>query len=98
MKGASLATGSPAFRAALQESAQLAARLYPSLTGPTLMLNLPSWLTSVARAFTPAVVANTLTFAQGPLQNVKTFMDIATDGPARAEFSSSLNDLVYNAL
>jgi hypothetical protein len=97
LNGASLARGDKQFRAALNDSARLAARLYPSLTGPTLMLNLPSWLTSIARAFAPSEVSHTLRFAQGPLKNIDTLTDIASDGPERTQFFTSLNELVYAA-
>ena len=95
LHGASLARGDKQFRAALNDSARLAAKLYPSLTGPTLMLNLPSWMTSIARAFAPTEVSHTLRFAQGPLRNVDTLTDIASDGPERTQFFASLNELVY---
>lgn len=97
LHGASLARGDKQFRAALNDSARFAAQHYPSLTGPTLMLNLPSWLTSIARAFAPSEVSHTLTFAQGPLKNVNTLADIANEGPERAQFFTSLNELVYSA-
>jgi hypothetical protein len=97
LNGASLATGDRGFRNALNESARLAAKHYPSLTGPTLMLNLPSWLTPVARAFAPSEVSHTMTFAQGPLKNVEELTDIASDGPERADFFTHLNKLVYSS-
>jgi len=97
LHGASLARGDAKFRAALNNSARLAAQHYPSVTGPTLMLNLPSWLTSIARAFAPSEVSHTLKFAQGPLRNVNSLMDIAEDGPERTLFFQNLNELVYSA-
>lgn len=96
LHGASLARGDKQFRAALNDSARFAAVHFPSVTGPTLMLNLPSWLTSFARAFAPSEVSHTLRFAQGPLKNVQTLQDIAIDGPERSQFMSNLNELVYS--
>jgi hypothetical protein len=98
LNGASLARGDKQFRAALNDSARLAAVHYPSLTGPTLMLNLPSWLTSVARAFAPSEVSHTLKFAQGPLKNVNTLTELVHDGPQRTQFFHNLNELVYNTV
>lgn len=98
LHGASLASGDRGFRNALNESARLAAKHYPSLTGPTLMLNLPTWLTSVAKAFAPSEVSHTMRFAQGPLQHVEELTVIATDGPERADFFTHLDKLVYSVL
>ena len=94
--GASLARGDKQFRSALNDSARIAAQHYPSLTGPTLMLNLPRMLTGIARAFAPSEVSHTLKFAQGPLKNVETLRKIATDGPEQSQFFSNLNELVYS--
>jgi hypothetical protein len=62
------------------------------------MLHLPSWLSSMAKAFAPSEVSHTMRFAQGPLQNVEELADIATDGPERADFFTHLDKLVYSVL
>ena len=80
--------GSDDFRQALSQSSKQAAELYPSMSGPTLLLNLPKLLNALVKLFTPLfpeTVRARLAFVQAP-------------GLAKLESLTDLGDLVATEL
>ena len=99
LTGIQLMGGDSRFRSALTQSSQKASTLYPNLSGPTLLLNLPRFLGAVSKLFTPFIppsVKQKLRFENGPLSKVKTLVDISNDGNERDQFLQQLDKLVYN--
>ena len=97
LNGVSL-LGDSSFRKALSASSTKANDLYPALSGPTLLLNLPPLLGALAKLFTPLFppeVKQRLKFEQGPLRNVNDLTDILS-GATRDVFLNELEALVYN--
>ena len=93
-----LVGGDATFRAALSEASKVTNNFYPSLNGPTLLLNLPALLGALVKIFTPlfpAEVRKRLKFERGPLQNVNNMMDISYGGSARQAFLDDIDRLVY---
>jgi hypothetical protein len=100
LKGVKLIGGSAAFRQALSASSKQANELYPSISGPTLLLNLPPLLSALVRLFTPLFppeVSKRLKFAQGPLKTVASLEDIAPGGSQRETFLKQIDDLIYQS-
>ena len=100
LAGVKLIGGDASFRTALSESSKITNDMYPSLMGPTLMLNLPRLLGALVKLFTPLFpekVRARLKFASGPLQDVDDLMDISYGGPHRQEFLKEVDKLVYDA-
>ena len=89
--------GDSSFRQALSASSTKANDLYPSLSGPTLLLNLPPLLGALAKLFTPLFppeVRKRLKFEQGPLRSIENLTDILS-GPSREEFLNDLDGILY---
>jgi hypothetical protein len=98
LSGVKLIGGDASFRTALSSASKVAAKLYPSLNGPTLLLNLPALLGALAKLFTPLFppeVRKRLKFEQGPLAKVNDLMDVSYGGSQRAEFLSAIDNMVY---
>lgn len=98
LKGVKLIGGDATFRKALSAASNKASDLYPSLAGPTLLLNLPKLLGALVKIFTPLFseeVRKRLKFAQGPLNDVDDLSDVLAGGP-REKFLNYLDDLVYS--
>ena len=97
--GVKLVGGSSDFRSALSLSSKKATELYPSLSGRTLLLNLPALLGALVKLFTPlfpAAVMERIRFERGPLKNVDDLKQIVESGAARDEFVEQMNELVYS--
>ncbi|KAL7431220.1 hypothetical protein ACHAXM_002568 [Skeletonema potamos] len=97
--GVKLVGGSSDFRSALSLSSKKATELYPSLSGRTLLLNLPALLGALVKLFTPlfpAAVMERIRFERGPLKNVEDLMQIVESGAARDEFIKQMDELVYS--
>jgi len=95
-----LVGGDASFRSALSKSSKVTNNLYPSLMGPTLMLNLPRLLSALVKLFTPLFpekVRARLKFDSGPLKDVDDLMDISYGGKHRQAFLDEIDKLVYNA-
>jgi CRAL/TRIO domain len=90
--------GSADFRQALSKSSKLANQLYPSLAGPTLLLNLPKLLTALVKLFTPLfppAVNKRLKFADAPsLARVESLIDIAVGGSQRGDFEAEIHSIL----
>lgn len=89
--------GDSSFRKALSASSTKANDLYPELSGPTLLLNLPPLLGALAKLFTPlfpAEVRQRLKFEQGPLRSIHDLTDVL-NGDSREVFLNELEKLVY---
>lgn len=100
LSGVKLIGGDKSFRAALSDASKVANNLYPSLNGPTLLLNLPPLLGALVKLFKPLFpekVRQRLKFEAGPLKNVDTLMDIVPGGKDRQEFLDDIDRLVYEA-
>ncbi|KAL7498048.1 hypothetical protein ACHAWT_007492 [Skeletonema menzelii] len=98
MMGLKLVGGSSDFRSALSVSSKKATELYPSLSGRTLLLNLPKLLSGIVKLFTPLfpkVVMERIRFERGPLKDVEDLVQIAKSGAARDEFIKQMDELVY---
>lgn len=97
LSGTSL-TGASSFRKALSAASKKASTLYPTLAGPTLLLNLPILLTALAKLFTPLFppdVRAKLRFEKGPLNDLDDLSELFQDGPARESFMNDLDRLIY---
>jgi hypothetical protein len=95
LAGVPLVGGSAEFRKALGRSSKLAASLYPaSLSGPTLLLNLPRLLGALVRLFTPLfppAVNARLKFADCPsLSAVESLTEVSGGGPRREAFQAEI--------
>lgn len=96
--GVKLIGGEAKFRSALSESSKTTNPLYPTLSGPTLLLNLPKLLGALVKLFTPLfppAVREKIRFEQGPLSNVDDLMNIVPGGKQREEFLTQMTELVY---
>lgn len=85
LAGVKLVGGDASFRSALSDASKQANKLYPTLSGPTLLLNLPPLLGALVKLFTPLFppeVRKRIKFAQGVLEKKRDLMDIS-GGPAR---------------
>ena len=100
LTGVKLVGGDTTFRSALSAASTKGNGLYPSLNGPTLLLNLPKLLGALVKIFTPlfpAAVRKKLKFEKGPLDknDVKELLDLNRDKAVRENFLSQLDALVY---
>ena len=98
LSGVKLIGGDANFRNALSKASKIASKLYPSLNGPTLLLNLPAILGALAKLFTPLFppeVRKRLKFEQGPLAKVKDLMEVSYGGSGRVEFLAAIDQMVY---
>ena len=100
LSGVKLVGGSSDFRSALSLSSKKAVELYPSLSGRSLLLNLPSLLGALVKLFTPLfpeAVRKRIRFEKcGPLKNVDDLIEIVGEGGAvRDEFIKQIDTLAY---
>ena len=98
LNGLKLIGGDATFRQALSEASKQANKLYPALSGPSLLLNLPRLLSALVKLFTPLFppeVNARLKFERGPLVKVKELMDIGHGGKDRDGFLGDLDRLCY---
>lgn len=98
LNGLKLIGGDATFRSALSVASKQANELYPSLNGPTLLLNLPKIVSALVKLFTPLFppeVNARLKFERGPLSKVDELMDVSYGGKDRDDFLKDLKDLCY---
>jgi hypothetical protein len=101
LTGVKLVGGSGDFRKALGKASTQANDLYPTVSGPTLLLNLPKILSALVKLFTPLfppAVRERLKFERGPLSKVEDLTQILpgqSDPNPRATFVSQLDSLIY---
>jgi len=98
LKGVKLIGGDATFRNALSATSAITNQLYPGLSGPTLLLNLPRLLGALVKLFTPLFpkeVRKKIKFAQGPLRDVDNLMEISVPGQSRDKFMNYLDELLY---
>ena len=88
----------PDFAKALTESSKSYERLYPSLAGPTMILNLPFVLQAFVGLFKPLfpkTVRERLKFESAPvLAKLKTLMPLANDATSRKAFLAEVDKLL----
>jgi len=102
LSGVKLVGGEASFRKALSASSKRGNELYPTLSGPSLLLNLPKLLGALAKLFTPlfpAEVRKRIKFEQGPLEDVNDMSEILAgsgDAKKREDFMDSLDELIYS--
>lgn len=103
LSGIKIVGGSAEFRKALSAASQRANELYPSLSGPSLLLNLPRLLTALVKIFTPLFpeeVRKKIKFARGPLSDVTALNEILAgsggDGSKRDNFLTAVEELIYS--
>mmetsp|Transcript_22794 Transcript_22794/g.33775 ORF Transcript_22794/g.33775 Transcript_22794/m.33775 type:complete len:294 (+) Transcript_22794:21-902(+) len=85
--GVKLIGGDATFRKALGAASTKGSVLYPNLSGPTFLLNLPKLLSALVKLFTPLFpedVKKKLKFARGPLKDVTEMSEISPSGNAAA--------------
>mmetsp|Transcript_18041 Transcript_18041/g.22090 ORF Transcript_18041/g.22090 Transcript_18041/m.22090 type:complete len:308 (+) Transcript_18041:115-1038(+) len=83
LKGVKLVGGDATFRKALSAASTKANDVYPSLPGPTFLLNLPRVLGALVKLFTPLFpeeVRQRLKFERGPLSEVEDLIEISAGG------------------
>ena len=88
--------GDASFRSALSASSKAAARLYPSLAGPTLLLNLPFLLQALVSLFKPLFpksVLERLKFEQSSTVP-EDLASLLTDAPTRDAFTAELTTII----
>jgi CRAL/TRIO domain len=98
LNGLQLIGGDATFRQALSAASKQANKLYPALSGPTLLLNLPVLLSAIVKLFTPLFppeVNARLKFERGPLKDVQELLDVTHGGKDRASFLQDLDALCY---
>jgi hypothetical protein len=98
LNGLKLIGGDATFRQALSAASKQANSLYPALSGPTLLLNLPRLVSALVKLFTPLFppeVNARLKFERGPLEKVDELMDISYGGKDRDAFLKDLDRLCY---
>ena len=98
LNGLKLIGGDATFRQALSAASKKANNLYPALSGPTLLLNLPRLLSALVKLFTPLFppeVNARLKFERGPLKDVDELMDISYGGKDRDSFLKDLDTICY---
>lgn len=102
LSGIKVIGGSAEFRKALSAASQKANELYPTLSGPSLLLNLPRLLGALAKLFTPLFpeeVRKKIKFARGPLSDVTELSEILAgsgDKRKRDNFLDAVDELVYS--
>jgi len=99
LTGVKLIGGDATFRNALSATSAKTNKLYPGLSGPTLLLNLPRLLGALVKLFTPLFpkeVRKKIMFAQGPLRDVDNLMEVSDPGQPREKLMNSLDELLYS--
>jgi hypothetical protein len=90
--------GDASFRQALSDASKQATQLYPALSGPTLLLNLPRLVSALVKLFTPLFppqVQERLKFERGPLDGVDDLMNVSYGGKDREKFLKDVDGLIY---
>ena len=98
LKGLNFIGGDATFRQALSVASKQANAIYPSMNGPTLLLNLPRLLSALVKLFTPLFppeVNARLKFERGPLADVEELMDISYGGKDRDSLLKDLDKICY---
>lgn len=103
LSGVKVIGGSAEFRKALSAASRKSNELYPCLSGPSLLLNLPRLLTALVKIFTPLFpeeVRKKIKFARGPLSDVTALNEILAgsggDGSKRDNFLTAVEELIYS--
>lgn len=103
LSGVKVIGGSAEFRKALSAASRRGNELYPTLSGPSLLLNLPRLLTALVKIFTPLFpeeVRKKIKFARGPLSDVTALNEILAgsggDGSKRDNFLTAVEELIYS--
>lgn len=100
LAGVKLVGGDATFRKALGAASTKANELYPSLAGPTFLLNLPRLVGALVKLFTPlfpAEVRKRLKFERGPLSDVDDLVKISPglgNAAAREKFLGEIDALL----
>lgn len=99
--GVKLVGGDATFRNALSAASTKGNVLYPSLPGPTFLLNLPRLLGALVKLFTPLFpleVRNRLKFERGPLKEVDDLVEISGlsmgNAAAREKFLDQIDEIL----
>jgi CRAL/TRIO domain len=98
LNGLQLIGGDATFRKALGAASKQGNVLYPTMNGPTLLLNLPRLMSALVKLFTPLFppeINARLKFERGPLVDVAELMDISYGGKDRDTFLKELEKLCY---
>ena len=98
LQNLALIGGDATFRQALSTASKQATQLYPGLSGPTLLLNLPRLVSALVKLFTPLFppqVQERIKFERGPLDGVNDLMTVSFGGPEREKFLKDIDVLVY---
>ena len=98
LNGLQLIGGDATFRKALGAASKLGNKLYPTMNGPTLLLNLPRLMSALVKLFTPLFppeINARLKFERGPLADVTELMDISYGGKDREAFLKEVEKLCY---
>jgi len=98
LNGLQLIGGDATFRNALSTASKKGNALYPSMNGPTLLLNLPRLMSALVKLFTPLFppeINARLKFERGPLVDVVELMDISYGGKDRDVFLKDVEKLCY---
>lgn len=98
LSGVKLVGGDATFRKALSAASTQANDLYPALSGPTLLLNLPPLVGALVKVFTPLfppAVRKKLKFEKGVLAKNMELTDYLVGGKGRKSFEQDIDDLVY---
>ena len=101
LNGVKLIGGDATFRKALSSSSTKANELYPSLNGPTFLLNLPKLLGALVKLFTPLFpeeVRQRLKFERGPLNDVDNLIEISSGPMGKAEVREKFLTEIDNLL
>mmetsp|Transcript_1672 Transcript_1672/g.2760 ORF Transcript_1672/g.2760 Transcript_1672/m.2760 type:complete len:309 (-) Transcript_1672:112-1038(-) len=100
--GVKVIGGSAEFRKALSAASQKANELYPTLSGPSLLLNLPRLVGALVKLFTPLFpeeVRKRFKYSRGPLSDVSALKEILAgsgDASKRDNFLDAVDELVYS--
>lgn len=101
LTGVKIIGGDATFRKALGNASTKASDLYPALSGPTLLLNLPRLLGALVKLFTPLFpekVRQKLKFERGPLKDISDLAIVGSsngDAPERKTLLADLENLIY---
>ena len=98
LTGIQLIGGDKTFRTALSDASSKANGLYPELSGPTLLLNLPALVGTLVKVFTPLfppAVRKKIKFESGVLNKGEELEDYVVGGKSRRKFETEIENLVY---
>lgn len=99
LAGVKMIGGDATFRKALSAASTKANDLYPNLSGPTFLLNLPKLLSALTKLFTPLFpeeVRKKIKFERGPLEDVDELVEISHSGDQakREKFLSQIDTML----